>query len=80
MTLPRDRAMRADVRKWTPAVKKTSTAKAIANPRTRRDSQLASHGKRTQENAALILGLLETGVPEGLAAARAGISLDTLTA
>lgn len=49
------------------------------NPTTRREAQIAAFGKRTPENAALILALVEKGVPEGLAAQRAGIDPDTLT-
>lgn len=56
----------------------TSTAQRLANPETHADRQIAIFGKRTDENAAVILHSLEQGMPLYLAAQTAGISKATL--
>ena len=53
---------------WLALAHVTDTAKRLAAPSSRSDRQLLAWGKRTAENLAGILRLIERGVPEGLAA------------
>jgi len=64
--------------KWLPATKATDTAQRIANPQNRSDQLLASFGKRTPENMAVVLSLVEDGAPKTVAAHAVGITDETL--
>jgi hypothetical protein len=66
--------------KWLPATKATDTAQRIANPQNRSDQLLASFGKRTPENMAEVLGMIEDGTPKYVACHAIGISDETLNA
>jgi hypothetical protein len=65
---------------WASLARQTASARLLEAPKSRRDHQLAALGTRTPERLAEVLRLVEQGVPEGLAAERAGMCRQSLAA